>query len=97
MDTTKLSLRDKNLISKTSCGIKVTPEIKAPALPHTIKDYVYNSYTIITTGTVELNGIAVPSGTYSFGGDPKDVIGGMTLTTSSGGSVVIISTKRTNK
>ena len=69
-------------------GCKISKKIYAPSLPHTIKDYKYSSYVIDTTGSVELDGVSVDEGVYTFGGKPADKVQGVTITGT--GSVVII-------
>ena len=79
-------------INALGTGTRIITEVVTPTLPHTIQDYVYHSYTIITTGTVSLDGVSVPEGSYSFGGGVNDLIDGTTITGT--GSVVITSQRK---
>lgn len=81
-------------INSLGTGNRIITEVTTPPLPYTIPDNVYHSYTIITTGTVSLDGVSVPEGSYSFGGGVNDLLDGTTITSSGGGSVVITSQRK---
>ena len=99
----KLSPNDQNLLRSVSCAVRslstllstptnIETGILAPALPYTIPDNVYHSYTIITTGVVSIDGVAVVDGAYSFGAGTNDLLTGKTIT--GAGSVVITTQKK---
>lgn len=79
-------------INSLGTGVNIITEVVTPTLPHTIPDNVYHSYTIITTGTVSLDGVSVPEGSYSFGGGVNDLLDGTAITGT--GSVVITSQRK---
>lgn len=62
----------------------------SPALPYTITDYTYCSYSIVTQGSVAIDGVTVPSG-YSFNTScgSNETLEGKTIADVSSGSVFI--------
>ena len=99
----KLSPNDQSLLRSVSCAVRslstvlsapinIETGILAPTLPYIIPDNVFHSYTIITTGVISIDGVAVVDGAYSYGGGTNDLLTGKTITGS--GSVVITTQKK---
>lgn len=72
----------------------VTAGISSPALPTSITANTYNSYTIITSGSVGIDGVTVLPGTYTWSSGSNEVLSGKTLTDVSGGSVIILTQQK---
>ncbi len=72
----------------------ITTGILSPALPYTIPDDIYNSFTIITSGTVSIDGVAVIAGSYTYSCNSNETLKGLDLTTSGGGTVVILTQQK---
>ena len=99
----KLSPNDQSLLRASSCAVNklnnilttnsiIETGILAPTLPYTIPDNVYHSFTIITTGFVELDGVSVADGAYSYGAATNDLLTGKVITGT--GSVIITTQKK---
>jgi len=84
----------ETLVTEQNAGT-ITTGILAPVLPYTIADGLYNSFTIITTGSVSIDSITVPAGlSYTYSCNSNETLTGKALANISGGSVIILTQQK---
>lgn len=73
----------------------VATEIIAPVLPYEISTGLYYSYTIITSGSVTIDGVEVPTGTtLTWTCGSNETLTSKVVDTAGGGTVVITTSQK---
>lgn len=72
----------------------VATGIQNITLPYSIPGNVYNSFTIITSGSVSIDSVTVPPGTYTYSCGSNEKLTGKALADVSGGSVILLTTAK---